>query len=192
MKTLCWHWFEKAISNIIIDCCRFVEERSTYHLSSPCSSSPTKHIIHHIYKWIISIISKLINHQHNLQLMAMASSATNDSSSSPEMEGDDELFEIDLEAVNTIPPPHYCESKFTSTATTLLANCLLPISDVSSAIPVPNLLVIADSLPILPANVVGIPFMGAFGIEQRKPMWVHNLFLKFNHWHQCSSYLLPF
>ncbi|KAK0585781.1 hypothetical protein LWI29_033953 [Acer saccharum] len=51
---------------------------------------------------------------------------------------EDDLFEIDLEAVDSIPPvPHYRESYFTATTntTTLLANCLLPISDVSSAIP---------------------------------------------------------
>lgn len=47
----------------------------------------------------------------------------------------DDLFEIDLEAVNTIPPPYYWESCFTRTGNTLLANCLLPIADVSSAVP---------------------------------------------------------
>ncbi|XP_034694843.1 coiled-coil domain-containing protein 1 [Vitis riparia] len=56
-----------------------------------------------------------------------------------DMEGDndddDDLFEINLEAVNTIPPPHYWESCFTRTGNTLLANCLLPIADVSSAVP---------------------------------------------------------
>nr|XP_009800796.1 PREDICTED: uncharacterized protein LOC104246635 [Nicotiana sylvestris] len=56
-----------------------------------------------------------------------------------EEEGEDEeeeFFEIDLEIVNNIPPPHYWESYFTAaTSSTLLANCLLPISDVSCAIP---------------------------------------------------------
>ncbi|KAJ4705195.1 2-isopropylmalate synthase [Melia azedarach] len=53
-----------------------------------------------------------------------------------EEEEEEELFEIDLEAVESIPPPHYWESYFTAaTSSTLLANCLLPISDVSSAIP---------------------------------------------------------
>ncbi|KAH7554062.1 hypothetical protein ACOSP7_028958 [Xanthoceras sorbifolium] len=53
-----------------------------------------------------------------------------------DMEDEEEdLFEIDLEAVDSIPPPHYFESYFTATTNTLLANCLLPISDVSSAIP---------------------------------------------------------
>ncbi|KAJ0028412.1 hypothetical protein Pint_35941 [Pistacia integerrima] len=76
------------------------------------------------------------------------------------MEDDDDLFEIDIEAVNAIPPPHYCESYFTATTSILFANCLLPISDVSCAIPMPNLLAIADSVPVLPRNVIGIPFMG--------------------------------
>ena len=54
-----------------------------------------------------------------------------------ELEEEEELFEIDLEAVNCIPPPHFLEScYYTSTGNiALLANCLLPISDVSKAIP---------------------------------------------------------
>lgn len=51
------------------------------------------------------------------------------------MEEDEDLFEIDLEAVNAIPPPHYWESYNTSTGSALLANCLLPISDISDAVP---------------------------------------------------------
>ena len=53
-----------------------------------------------------------------------------------EMEDEEEeLFEINLEAVDCIPPPHYWEAFFTATSSALLANCLLPISDLSSAIP---------------------------------------------------------
>ncbi|GFQ06928.1 hypothetical protein PHJA_002836800 [Phtheirospermum japonicum] len=52
-----------------------------------------------------------------------------------EEEEDGDLFEINLEIVNKIPPPHYWDSYFTSTSNTLLANCLLPIADVSSAVP---------------------------------------------------------
>ncbi|KAJ8754746.1 hypothetical protein K2173_012135 [Erythroxylum novogranatense] len=51
-------------------------------------------------------------------------------------EEEEELFEIDLEAVNNLPPPHYWESYFTATRSTLFANCLLPIADVSSAVPI--------------------------------------------------------
>ncbi|GMH09932.1 hypothetical protein Nepgr_011773 [Nepenthes gracilis] len=52
-----------------------------------------------------------------------------------DMEEEEELFEINLEAVNNIPPPHNCESCVTATGNALLANCLLPIADVSTAIP---------------------------------------------------------
>ena len=52
------------------------------------------------------------------------------------LEEDDDLFEIDLEAVGNLPvPPFYWESYLTATANTLFANCLVPIADVSSAVP---------------------------------------------------------
>lgn len=53
-------------------------------------------------------------------------------------EDDEDLFEINLEIVNKIPPPqYYWEScYFTATTNTLLANCLLPAADVSSAVPI--------------------------------------------------------
>ncbi|KZV27944.1 hypothetical protein F511_36674 [Dorcoceras hygrometricum] len=53
-----------------------------------------------------------------------------------EKEDDDDLFEINLEVVDNIPPPFYWESCFTSTRSTLLANCLLPITDVARAVPI--------------------------------------------------------
>lgn len=55
-----------------------------------------------------------------------------------EEEEDGDLFEINLEIVNKIPPPqYYWESYFTAaTSSTLLANCLLPIADVSCAVPI--------------------------------------------------------
>ncbi|KAL3628219.1 hypothetical protein CASFOL_027265 [Castilleja foliolosa] len=46
-----------------------------------------------------------------------------------------DLFEINLEIVDKIPSPHYWDGYFTSTKSTLLANCLLPIADVSRAVP---------------------------------------------------------
>ncbi|KAL8516920.1 hypothetical protein ACS0TY_015244 [Phlomoides rotata] len=54
-----------------------------------------------------------------------------------EEEEDEDLFEINLEIFNKIPPPQYeWESYFTAaTSNTLLANCLLPIADVSCAVP---------------------------------------------------------
>ncbi|EEF33641.1 conserved hypothetical protein [Ricinus communis] len=60
---------------------------------------------------------------------------------------EEELFEIDIEAVNSIPPPHYWESYFTAAGSSaLLANCLLPIADVSSAVPTPSTVCNALSL----------------------------------------------
>lgn len=50
---------------------------------------------------------------------------------------DEELFDIDLELVDHIPPPNYCwESYILSTRNVLLANCLLPATRLSSAVPV--------------------------------------------------------
>ncbi|XAR69735.1 hypothetical protein NMG60_11001440 [Bertholletia excelsa] len=53
-----------------------------------------------------------------------------------EEEEEEELFEIDLEVVNNLPPPHYWDSISTATNHALLANCLLPISDISGAVPI--------------------------------------------------------
>lgn len=58
-----------------------------------------------------------------------------------EIEEDDDLFEIDLEAVNSIiSPPNFsddtCGFFTTAGGATLLANCLLPITDVSNAVPI--------------------------------------------------------
>ncbi|XP_038906322.1 uncharacterized protein LOC120092165 [Benincasa hispida] len=57
-----------------------------------------------------------------------------------EIEEDDELFEIDLDTVNNIiSPSHSSDDTYgffrAAGGTTLLANCLLPITDVSNAIP---------------------------------------------------------
>ncbi|GMJ13907.1 hypothetical protein HRI_005059900 [Hibiscus trionum] len=65
----------------------------------------------------------------------MASSAIKEEIPKMKYEEDEELFEIDIEAANSIPPPHYWEAFFTATSSALLANCLLPISDLSTAIP---------------------------------------------------------
>ncbi|KAJ6692554.1 hypothetical protein OIU79_014329 [Salix purpurea] len=54
-----------------------------------------------------------------------------------EEEEEEDLFEIDIHAVYSIPSPKYHRvSYFPATATALLANCLLPIADLSSAVPV--------------------------------------------------------
>ncbi|KAJ6671259.1 hypothetical protein OIU85_015055 [Salix viminalis] len=83
-------------------------------------------------------------------ILAMASSITEEGT--PQLEGDrkglvlvameeeeeeEDLFEIDIHAVYSIPSPKYHRvSYFPATATALLANCLLPIADLSSAVPV--------------------------------------------------------
>ncbi|KAG2686586.1 hypothetical protein I3843_09G012600 [Carya illinoinensis] len=101
---------------------------------------------------------------------------------------DEDLFEINLEAVNSIPPPHYWDSYFTATGNALLANCLLPISDVSGAIPIlpkdvsgafPTVskscesllagsdmfVTIAEPMPL--GELLRLPFLGAFGVPRR-------------------------
>ncbi|XP_022767114.1 uncharacterized protein LOC111311733 [Durio zibethinus] len=96
-----------------------------------------------------------------------------------EMEDEEEeLFEINLEAVNSIPPPHYWEAFFTATSSALLANCLLPISDLSSAVPtvstayttlsregLTNIVIVAESLP---RKICGIQFMESFGVQNKE------------------------
>ncbi|CAK7329851.1 unnamed protein product [Dovyalis caffra] len=51
-----------------------------------------------------------------------------------EEEGEEELFEIDFEVIDSLPPPQYnWENYFTASGSALLANCLLPIADLSTA-----------------------------------------------------------
>ncbi|KAL4592230.1 hypothetical protein LXL04_005218 [Taraxacum kok-saghyz] len=52
-----------------------------------------------------------------------------------EEEEEEDLFEIDLEAVGNVSPPCYWETYLTATTNNLFANCLVPIEDVSSAVP---------------------------------------------------------
>ncbi|KAL2323092.1 hypothetical protein Fmac_027471 [Flemingia macrophylla] len=81
------------------------------------------------------------------------------------MEEDDDLFEIDLDAVNCISPGDGWESYCTSTGNiALMANCLLPISDVSSAVPAvsyegkSNVLLITE--PTSLGEYLRLPFLG--------------------------------
>ncbi|KAJ6905966.1 hypothetical protein NC652_023654 [Populus alba x Populus x berolinensis] len=54
-----------------------------------------------------------------------------------EEEGEEELFEIDIEVVNSIPPSqHSWENYLTATGSALLASCLLPVADLSTAVPI--------------------------------------------------------
>ncbi|KAJ1380256.1 hypothetical protein SESBI_46200 [Sesbania bispinosa] len=88
------------------------------------------------------------------------------------MEEDEDLFEIDLDAV-PLPPPHYWESYFTSTGNiALLANCLLPTSHISSAIPAckagntNNVLLITE--PTSLREYLRLPFLGFMDYEKMK------------------------
>ena len=92
------------------------------------------------------------------------------------MEEDEDLFEIDLDAVNCIPPPHYWESYYTSTGNALLANCLIPISDISSAVPACNAVsfagkntnVVLITEPVSLGEYLRLPFLGAIGVLDEK------------------------
>lgn len=89
-------------------------------------------------------------------------------------EDDDDLFEIDLERVNCIPPLPY--NYFISTGEALLANCLLPISHISSAVPAcnnavsfgenTNAFVITEPKPL--GEYLRLPFLGDFGFIGEK------------------------
>lgn len=95
-------------------------------------------------------------------------------------EDDEDLFEIDLEAVNSIIPPqpyNYWENNyFISTGEVLLANCLLPISHISSAIPAcnnaisfignTNVFVVIEDKPL--GEYLRLPFLGDFGFIDEK------------------------
>ncbi|KAA8518588.1 hypothetical protein F0562_016062 [Nyssa sinensis] len=97
-----------------------------------------------------------------------------------DVEEEEELFEINLEVVNNIPPPHYWESYFTATSNALLANCLLPIAAVSSAVPMvtkaceplplpgmpSSFLFTAESA--LPGKLLGFPYLGPFGFQHEE------------------------
>ena len=91
---------------------------------------------------------------------------------------DDDLFEIDIDAVSSIPPPHYWESGVTATGSALLANCLLPISDLSSAVPMVSracstlafagtgsVVMIMEPMPL--GKLLQVSSFGSFGIQHK-------------------------
>ncbi|XP_057740468.1 uncharacterized protein LOC130957632 [Arachis stenosperma] len=103
-----------------------------------------------------------------------------------EDDDDEDLFEIDLDLVNCISSsspskPHYYNTATTSSTTNsnystgkknaLLANCLMPISDISSAIPACNKsknissnnynVVISESFSL--EEYLRLPFLGDIG-----------------------------
>ncbi|OIW12169.1 hypothetical protein TanjilG_28577 [Lupinus angustifolius] len=92
-------------------------------------------------------------------------------------EEDEDLFEIDLEAVNCIPPPHYWDRHYISTENNaLLANCLMPISDISNAVPACNNAVCFEGKtkvlftrePMSLGEYLRLPFLGAIEILEEK------------------------
>lgn len=95
---------------------------------------------------------------------------------SAEEEEEEEFFEIDLEAVSEIPQPLYWESYDVTPAitdnnnnnnvnsssnNTLLANCLLPVVQVSSAVPSGSSTTANALIPWPPTLLVAEEFMGA-------------------------------
>ncbi|KAM7526068.1 hypothetical protein LguiA_015970 [Lonicera macranthoides] len=110
--------------------------------------------------------------------MALVAKANNTQEEYIDEEEEEELFEINLEIVDHLPPPqYYSESYFTATSKALLANCLLPVSHISSAVPICN--VAFSSTPSFVANVgEGIPSkintfsssLGDFGLQYYKEM----------------------
>ncbi|TQD84389.1 hypothetical protein C1H46_030044 [Malus baccata] len=96
----------------------------------------------------------------------------------PDMEDEDDLFEIDLDSVDSIPQTqYYWKSYFTETGNALLANCLLPVTDISRAIPMVskamsssertgNVVMIPQAVPL--GQLLGLPFLEAFGLHQKE------------------------
>ncbi|KAJ0616293.1 hypothetical protein HanPSC8_Chr02g0073881 [Helianthus annuus] len=76
--------------------------------------------------------------QHNEHIICNKENVVDMKKDNIQEEDDEDLFEIDLEAVDNLPPPCYWESCLTVTTNTLFANCLVPITDVSSAVPLAN------------------------------------------------------
>lgn len=92
-----------------------------------------------------------------------------------DMEDEEELFEINLEAVNSIPPPppHYWESYFftATNGNALLANCLLSIDDLSNAVPMASRACNAFSVSgsshvlIISERLMGFPSLGVLEFQ---------------------------
>ncbi|KAB2631740.1 hypothetical protein D8674_009259 [Pyrus ussuriensis x Pyrus communis] len=96
----------------------------------------------------------------------------------PDIEDEDDLFEIDLDSVDNIPQTqYYWDSYFTETGNALLANCLLPVTDISRAIPMVSkalssseqtgdVAMIPQAVPL--GQLLGLPFLEAFGLHQKE------------------------
>ena len=109
-----------------------------------------------------------------LQAMACSKVATDHDIEAEEEEED--LFEINLDVGDNIPPPLYWESHFTATTpnVVLLANCLLPIADLSKAVPTVEKACDhafswhAGSFSAeesVPGKLMGVPTFDTFGLQ---------------------------
>uniref|UniRef100_A0A803MQE8 Uncharacterized protein n=1 Tax=Chenopodium quinoa TaxID=63459 RepID=A0A803MQE8_CHEQI len=75
-----------------------------------------------------------------------------------EIQEDEELFDIDLALVDNIPPPnYYWENYVMSTGNALLANCLLPVTHLSTAVPVNSGETDQNDHHILSVSVLKLP-----------------------------------
>ncbi|KAM0977795.1 hypothetical protein ACFX13_014102 [Malus domestica] len=91
-----------------------------------------------------------------------------------DIEDEDDLFEIDLDLIDSVPQTQYYWNRyFTATGNALLANCLLPATDISRAIPVVskalsssertgNVVMVPQAVPL--GQLLGLPFHEAFGL----------------------------
>ncbi|KAK4745485.1 hypothetical protein SAY87_011797 [Trapa incisa] len=69
-----------------------------------------------------------------------------------QIEDEDDLFEIDLDAADSFPPPrYYWGSHFTDNpGMARFANCLLPVADVTRAVPVAPVVTAASRVSVQP------------------------------------------
>ncbi|KAG6638058.1 hypothetical protein CIPAW_10G008800 [Carya illinoinensis] len=78
-----------------------------------------------------------------------------------------------MATVSEDPAEH--DTRTNATGNELLANCLLPISDVSGAVPIvalslagtANFVMITEPMP-LGTELLRLPFMGVFGVPRRQ------------------------
>lgn len=140
---------------MVVDSCRFVGERSTYHPPQHSNSPP-------IYYMSCDSEMVLKTMTYTVEVSAEQRVFTQEI----DMEDEEDLFEIDLEAVNHMSAPHYWDSYFTSsTGSALLANCLLPVSDISSAVPIPwagttSIFMITEPMSVGLGECLKLPFFG--------------------------------
>ncbi|KAL5974654.1 hypothetical protein ACLOJK_031324 [Asimina triloba] len=80
---------------------------------------------------------------------------------------DEDLFEIDLEMLNEIPPPTHAEAHPNAAGITLLANCLLPAVDVSGAVPITSDLETALEALWGRRGMDALPLVWGFHLDER-------------------------